>query len=215
MAVKIFAKISYNINGVVSPSFIVVSAWTDDLNEMNNDTKKIISLFYNTDIPFLAPMGNPMGTYVGSNVSVSNIPTDKSLEESFRMFGIVENEKYPLDSYMPSIGRVGEDIKIEKLAFIMNNLASMTSQGVSTVEPAEVFFYIHKLTTAEIDDFADSYPELNTIDASVTDLYDLLLPHIATKNGTLEAKGYRQATQNGNAIVFYADCIAYHEIRRY
>lgn len=209
MAVKIFAKVSYNINGVASPSFILASAWTDDLNEMNNDTKKILSFYHNAYIPFLEPMGNPMGTYVRSDVSVNNIPTDKSLEEISRMFGLVENEKYPLYSYTPVIGYVGSNSEIEKFAFIMNNLAHDTSEGAINIEPAKAFFYIHKLTTAEIDDFANSYPELNTVDASVTDLYDLLLPCIATKNDEIEADGYRQATQNGNTIVFYADCITY------
>lgn len=209
MAVKIFAKISYNINGVASPSIILASAWVDELNEMNDDTQKILSFYHSGNIPFLAPMGDPMGTYVRSDVNVDNIPNDKSLEEILSMFGVFENEKYPSTSYFPLIGYIGSYIIIEKLVILMNNLAYDTANGVDDIEPAKVFFYIHKLTADEIDSFADSQPELNTVDASVTDLYDLLLPHVATKNNALEADGYRQATQNGNAIVLYADCITY------
>lgn len=211
MAVKIFAKVSYNINGVVSPSFIVASAWTDELNEMNSDERKILSFFYSYDIPFFRPIDDAMGNEIDSDLMVQNFPFDGSLEEVFDMFGVVENEKYPFDSYMPVIGFIGSDTSTEKSAFIMNNLAHATSEGVVNIEPAKVFFYIHKLTADEIDSFADNKPELNTVDASVTDLYDLLLPHVATKNATLEADGYRQATQNGNAIVFYSDSIAYHK----
>ena len=213
MAVKIFAKISYNINGVASPSIILASAWVDELNEMNDDTQKILSFYHSVNIPLLAPMGDPMGTYVRSDVNVDNIPNDKSLEEIIRMFGLPDNEKYPFDSYIPVIGYVGDNIDLEKFAFIMNNLADNTADGAFDGEPAKVFFYIHKLTADEIDSFADSQPELNTVDASVTDLYDLLLPHVATKNNALEADGYRQATQSGNAIVFYADCITYLHVK--
>lgn len=209
MPVKIFAKFSYNIHGVASPSFIVASAWTDELNEMNSDTRKILSFFYSFDIPFFMPTGGgAMGNNINPNAIAHNFPVIKSLDELLAMFGLTDNEKYPFGDYMPTVGFIGDDTATEKLAIIMSNLAYDTARGVNT-EPAEVFFYIHKLTTAEIDSFADSHPDLEPINASVTDLYDLLLPCVATKNDMFEADGYRQATQKGNAIVFYADCINY------
>ena len=209
MAVKIFAKVSYKINGVASPSIILASAWTDELNEMNSDERKILGFYHNTIIPFLAPMGDPLGTYVRSDVSMSNIPIDKSPEEIFSWFGFIENEKHPFHSYMPVIGYVGSDMITKKFVVIMNNLAVNTAHGDFDGEPAKLFFNIHKLTTAEIDNFANSYPELEPINASATDLYDLFLPHIATKNDALEADGFSQATQNGDTIVFHADCVTY------
>lgn len=207
MAVKIFAKISYNINGVASPSFIVASAWTDEPNEMNSDELKIYSFLEYQSLPLF--MSTPIPSFFAPNAMADDFPVDKSPEEVFSMFGFVENEKYPLTSHMPVIGFIGGDIDLEKYAFIMNNLAHHTSEGAVNIEPAKSFFYIHKLTTAEIDSFADSHPALNTVAANVTDFYDLLLPCIATKNDELEADGFRQATQNGNAIVFYADCVTY------
>ena len=211
MAVKIFAKISYNINGVASPIITYARAWNDALNELNSDERKISSFFYNYDFPFFTTVDYPTVNEIDSTLTMQDFSFDGSPEEVFGMFGVVENEKYPFGSYTPVIGYVGSNSEIEKFAFIMNNLAHDTSEGAINIEPAKAFFYIHKLTTAEIDDFANSYPELNTVDASVTDLYDLLLPCIATKNDELEADGFRQATQNGNTIVFYADCIAYHK----
>jgi hypothetical protein len=209
MAVKIFAKVSYNINGVASPSFIVASAWTDELNEMNGDESKISSFFYNYDFPFFTTVDYPTVNEIDSTLTTQDFPFDGSPEEVFGMFGVVENEKYPFGSYMPAIGFIGRNRELEKYAFIMNNLARATSHGVSAIEPAKAFFYIHKLTTADIDSFLDDHPSLETVSASVTDLYDLLLPHVATKNDVLEADGYRQAAQKDNAIVFYADCITY------
>lgn len=208
MAVKIFAKVSYNINGVASPSFIMASAFTDELNEINSDAHKILSFSYYQKLPFFMETSIP--SFYQPTAVEDDFSVDKSLEEVFRMFGLPDNEKYPSTSYFPIIGFLGSDIIREKSEFIMNNLANAKLDSIFNIEPAKVFFYIHKLTTAEIDSFADSHPALNTVNASVTDLYDLLLPHVATKNDALEADGYRQATQNGNAIVFYADCIAYY-----
>ena len=213
MAVKIFAKVSYKINGVASPSIILASAWTDELNEMNSDLRKISSFFYNYYFPFFTTVDYPTINELVSTLTAVDFLFDESSEGAFGMFGIVENEKYPFGRYMPAIGFIGINRELEKYAFIMNNLARATSHGVSAIEPAKAFFYIHKLTTDEIDSFADSHPELNTVAANVTDLYDLLLPHVATKNNALEADGYRQATQNGNTIVFYADSIAYYPTR--
>ena len=210
MPVKIFAKISYNINGVASPSIIYASAWTDVLNKLDSDERKIANFTFTQEILFFARLGSIISGIVYPDAAAVDLPIDTytTQEDLFSMFGFVENEKYPLNSYMPVIGAIGNDVVSEKLAFIMNSLA----HGGNDIEPAKVFFYIHKLTTAEIDSFADSHPALNTVNASVTDLYDLLLPHVATKNNALEAKGYRQATQSGNAIVFYADCITYLNI---
>ena len=210
MAVKIFAKISYNINGVASPSITHALTWTDELNELNSDERKISSFLGAQSLPFF--MGTPIRGFSPPDAMANNFPIDKSPEEVFRMFGFVENENYPFDKCMRAVGFIGSDMTTGKLAFIMNSLVHDTSDGDDNSEAAKVFFYIHKLTTAEIDSFADSHPALNTVNASVTDLYDLLLPHVATKNDALEADGYRQATQNGNAIVFYADCIAYYPI---
>ena len=212
MAVKIFAKISYNINGVASPSIIYASAWTDELNKLDSDERKIANFIFTQEILFFKRLGSRIPSIIYPDAAAVDLPIDTytTQEDLFSMFGFVENEKYPLNSYMPVIGAIGNDVVSEKLAFIMSNLAHVTSEGTVNIEPAKVFFYIHKLTTAEIDSFADSHPALNTVNASVTDLYDLLLPHVATKNDALEADGYRQATQNGNAIVFYADCIAYY-----
>ena len=209
MAVKIFAKISYNINGVASPSFIAALAWTDEPNEMNSDELKISSFLDYQSLAFF--MNTPIPSFSAPNAMADDFPVDKSREEVFSMFGFVENEKYPLTSHMPVIGFIGGHMRTAKNLILMNNLAHDTSEGTVNIEPAKAFFYIHKLTTAEIDSFADSHPGLNTVDASVTDFYDLLLPCIATKNDELEADGFRQATQNGNAIVFYADSIAYHK----
>ena len=210
MAVKIFAKISYNINGVASPSITHALTWTDELNELNSDERKISSFLGAQSLPFF--MGTPIRGFSPPDAMANNFPIDKSPEEVFRMFGFVENENYPFDKYMRAVGFIGNDMTTGKLAFIMNNLAYDTADSGVNAEPAEVFFYIHKLTTDEIDSFLNdhSFLELDAIDASVTDLYDLLLPCIATKNDALEADGYRQATQNGNAIVFYADSIAYY-----
>lgn len=208
MAVKIFAKISYNINGVASPSMTHALAWVDELNKLDSDTRKISSFLGYQSLPFF--MGTPIQGFSPPDAMANDFPIDKSPDEVFSMFGFVENENYPFDKYMRTVGFIGNDMTTGKLAFIMNNLAYDTSDGDDNSEPAKVFFYIHKLTTAEIDSFADSHPALNTVNASVTDLYDLLLPCIATKNGALEADGYRQATQNGNSIVFYADSIAYY-----
>ena len=213
MAVKIFAKISYNINGVASPSIIYASAWTDKLNKLDSDERKIANFIFTQEILFFKRLGSRIPSIIYPDASAVDVPidADTTQEELFSMFGFVANEKYPFNSYMPVIGGIGEEAVTEKLAFIMNNLAHDTlSESANNSEPAKVFFYIHKLTIPEIDSFADRHPALNTVNASVTDLYDLLLPCIATKNGALEADGYRQATQNGNAIVFYADSIAYY-----
>lgn len=207
MPVKIFAKFSYNINGVASPSIIQALAWTDEPNEINSDERKILSFLGAQSFPFF--MGSPMLIAPSPDAMVNNFPIDKTPEEIISMFGLPDNEKYPFGYYVPTIGFIGSDMVTEKLAIIMSNLAYDTAHGDGNTEPAEVFFYIHKLTTDEIDSFLDDHPGLETVNASATDLYDLLLPCVATKNDMFEADGYRQATQNGSAIVFYADCINY------
>lgn len=207
MAVKIFSKVSYNINGVASPSITQALAWTDELNELNSDERKISGFLGYQNFPFFT--GSQIQVVSPPNAMAHNFPRDKSPEEILSMFGLVENEKYPSNSYMPVIGFIGSDTSTEKSAFIMNNLAHATSEGAVNIEPAKAFFYIHKLTTAEIDSFSDDHPGLEEVNASVTDLYDLLLPCLTTKNDAFEADGYRQATQNGNTIVLYADCIYY------
>lgn len=207
MAVKIFAKASYNINGVASPSIIQALAWTDEPNEIDSDERKIYSFLGAQSFPFF--MGSPMPIAPSPDAMAHNFPTDKPPEEILSLFGLTDNEKYPFGEYMPTVGFIGGDMATEKLAFIMGNLAYDTAHGNNNTEPAKAFFYIHKLTTAEIDSFLDDHPGLETVNASATDLYDLLLPCVATKNDMFEADGYRQATQRGGAIVFYADCINY------
>ena len=213
MAVKIFAKISYNINGVASPSIILASAWADELNKLDTDERKIANFVLTQGFSFFTSLGHG-ALEISYPESMANefMYSDEVQDDFFGMFGFVENEKYPLDKYTPVIGSIGEDANAESLAFIMNNLAYATSEGVVNIEPAKVFFYIHKLTADEIDSFVDNKPEYNDGETSVTDLYDLLLPHVATKNNALEAYGFRQATQNGNAIVLYADCVTYLRI---
>lgn len=207
MAVKIFAKVSYNINGVASPSFILALAWVDELDEINSDERKLSSFLVAQSFPFF--MGTPMSIPLLPDTEAHNFPMDNTPEEILSMFGLPDNEKYPFGYYVPTIGFIGGNMVTEKLAIIMSNLAYDTAHGDGNTEPAEVFFYIHKLTTDEIDSFLDDHPGLETVNASATDLYDLLLPCVATKNDMFEADGYRQATQNGSAIVFYADCINY------
>lgn len=207
MAVKIFTKMSYNINGVASPSIIYASAWVDELNEINSDERKISSFLGTQSFPFFNML--QMYSPLQPDVRTSNLPIDETWEESLTRLGFVENENHPLDSYVPIIGFIGEDEVTEKLAFIMSNLAYDTAHSGNDIEPAKAFFYIHKLTTDEIDSFLDDHPAIDEVNASVTDLYDLLLPCIATKNDVLEAGGYRQATNNGDAIVLYADSITY------
>lgn len=213
MAVKIFAKISYNINGVASPSIILASAWVDELNKLDTDERKIANFVLTQGFSFFTSLGNgALEIFYPESMANEFMYSDEVQDDFLGMFGFVENEKYPFDKYTPVIGSIGEYANAKSLAFIMNNLAYATANDVDDIEPEEVFFYIHKLTADEIDSFADSRPEYNDGETSVTDLYDLLLPHVATKNGTLEAKGFRQATQNGNAIVLYADCITYLNI---
>ena len=208
MAVKIFAKISYNINGVASPSITHGLRWTDELNELNSDERKIASFLGAQGLPFF--MGEPIPRVSPPDAMANDFPIDKSPEEVLSMFGFVENKNYPFDKYTRTVGFIGNDMTTGKTAFIMNNLAHDTADGDDNSEPAKVFFYIHKLTAAEVNSFVDSHPDMGNGESSVTDLYDLLLPCIATKNDALEADGYRQATQNGNSIVFYADSIAYY-----
>ena len=207
MAVKIFAKISYNINGFASPSFILALAWNDVLNTLDSDERKIISFLDYQSFPFFTK--SSMYSPTRPNVRTSNLPIYETWEEFVTIFGFVENEKFPFDEYDQTIGFIGNNMVTEKLAFIMNNLAYDTAHGDGNTEPAEVFFYIHKLTADDIDSFLNEHTVLENVNASVTDFYDLLLPCIATKNDMCEADGYRQATQKDNAIVFYADCINY------
>ena len=215
MAVKIFAKISYNINGVASPSIIYASAWTDELNKLDSDERKIANFIFIQEILFFKRLGSRIPNIIYPDASAVDAPidADTTQEELFSMFGFVANEKYPFNSYMPVIGGIGEEAVTEKLAFIMNNLAHDTlSESANNSEPAKAFFYIHKAATDEIDSFMADHPAIDEVNASVTDFYDLLSPCIATKNDTLEANGYQQATQNGNAIVLYADSITYVDL---
>lgn len=213
MPVKIFAKVSYNINGVASPSIILASAWVDELNKLDTDERKIANFVLTQGFSFFTSLGHG-ALEISYPESMANefMYSDEVQDDFFGMFGFVENEKYPFDKYMPVIGSIGEDANAESLAFIMNNLAYATANGVDDIEPAKAFFYIHKLTTDEIDSFFGIHPEYNDGETSVTDLYDLLLPCVTVKNDTFEADGYRQATQKGSAIVFYADCITYLNI---